>query len=228
LTWAEWVDGESARIHAAGRWRQVRTWDLDRLVSFASNDYLGLSTHRALAAAACDAAERWGTGATASRLVVGSRPVHDELEAELAAWKGAEAALLFPTGYAANVGVLTTFGVEGARILSDELNHASIVDGARLARADVAVYRHLDLDHLALMLAPRSVVVTDTVFSMDGDVAPVDDLVALWKTRSKASRKPSLPARTTGQARAQLKSDRERERGDGKADLKWSGGRAGS
>jgi 8-amino-7-oxononanoate synthase len=181
LSWARWVDEESERIRAADRWRRVRTWDLDRLVSFASNDYLGLCAHPALVEAACEAAARWGTGAGASRLVVGSRPVHDELEAELAAWKEAEAALLFPTGYAANVGVLTTFGVDGVRILSDELNHASIVDGCRLARADVAVYRHLDLDHLASLLGEggRSVVVSDTVFSMDGDVAPVDELASL-------------------------------------------------
>ena len=181
MTWSHWVADEAVRIRGVGRWRQVRTWDLDRLVSFASNDYLGLSRHPALAAAACDAAERWGTGATASRLVVGSRPVHDELEAALTAWKGADAALLFPTGYAANVGVLTTFGGEDVRILSDELNHASIVDGCRLARADVAVYRHLDLDHLSSLLADgrRSIVVSDTVFSMDGDVAPVDELLRL-------------------------------------------------
>jgi 8-amino-7-oxononanoate synthase len=180
--WAAWVDDEAARIRAAGRWRTVRTWDLDRLVSFASNDYLGLTGHPAVVAAAREAAMQWGTGAGASRLVVGSRPVHDELEAALAAWKGAEAALLFPTGYAANVGVLTTFGGTGTRILSDELNHASIVDGCRLSRADVAVYRHLDLDHLGALLRAgtgRAVVVSDTVFSMDGDLAPVHELVEL-------------------------------------------------
>ena len=128
-----------------------------------------------MVAAAHAALDRWGAGAGAARLVVGSRPVHSELEAELAAWKGTEAALLFPTGYAANLGVLTTFGVDGARILSDERNHASIVDGCRLARAAVEVYRHADLDHVAKLLADGgpAVVVTDTVFSMDGDEAPV-------------------------------------------------------
>jgi 8-amino-7-oxononanoate synthase len=179
VSWLSWAADETASIRAAGRWREVRTHDFDSLVSFASNDYLGLSSHPAVVAAACEATARWGAGAGASRLVVGSRPVHDELEAALAAWKGAEAALLFPTGYAANVGVLTTFGVAGVRVLSDELNHASIVDGARLARAEVAVYRHNDLDHLASLLGPRSMVVSDSVFSMDGDVADVDGLVAL-------------------------------------------------
>jgi 8-amino-7-oxononanoate synthase len=148
-------------------------------VSFASNDYLGLTSHPDVVAAAHEAIDRWGTGAGASRLVVGSRPVHDELEAALAAWKGAEAALLFPSGYAANVGVLTTFGV--SRILSDELNHASIVDGCRLARGSVEVYRHNDLGHVAALLAdgPRALVVTDSVFSMDGDEADVPALVEL-------------------------------------------------
>lgn len=182
MHWPEWAAAEAESIRAAGRWRQVRTYDFSTSVSFASNDYLGLSGHPAVVAAACEAAARWGTGAGASRLVVGSRPVHDELEAALASWKGAEAALLFPTGYAANVGVLTTFGVAGARVLSDELNHASIVDGCRLARAQSVVYRHRDLDHLASLLAdggPPSIVVSDSVFSMDGDVADVDALASL-------------------------------------------------
>lgn len=182
-TWAEWAAAEEARVRAAHRWRQVRTWDLDRTVSFASNDYLGLIAHPAVVAAACEAAGRWGPGAGASRLVVGSRPVHDELEAALAEWKGAEAALLFSSGYTANLGVLTTFGVAGTRILSDESNHASIVDGCRLARAEVSVYRHADLDHLAELLRERGgercVVVTDSVFSMDGDEAPVAALSEL-------------------------------------------------
>ena len=181
MSWTAWAAEQAELIRATGRWRQVRTHDFSSTVSFASNDYLGLTRHPTVVAAAHDALDRWGTGAGASRLVVGSRPVHDELEAALAAWKGTEAALLFPTGYAANVGVLTTFGVAGARILSDELNHASIVDGARLARAEVAVYRHDDLDHLESLLRAegRSVVVTDSVFSMDGDCADVAALVSL-------------------------------------------------
>jgi 7-keto-8-aminopelargonate synthetase-like enzyme len=111
--------------------------------------------------------------------VVGSRPVHSELEAELAAWKGADDAVLFPTGYAANLGVLATLGGPDVTVLSDELNHASLIDGCRLARATVRVYRHADLDHLAKLLADvdgPALVVTDTVFSMDGDAV---DLAAL-------------------------------------------------
>jgi 8-amino-7-oxononanoate synthase len=106
-------------------------------------------------------------------------PVHAELEAALATWKREPAALLFPTGYAANLGVLSTFAGAGVRVLSDERNHASIVDGCRLSRAEICVYRHGDVDHVDELLrsAPgRAIVVTDTVFSMDGDEAPVDAL----------------------------------------------------
>ncbi len=126
--------------------------------TFASNDYLGLSQHPAVIDAAHAALDRWGAGAGSARLVAGARSVHAELEAELADWKGTEAALLFPTGYAANLGVLTTFGPAGARILSDERNHASIVDGCRLARADVEVYDHADLSHVADLLAAGSAI----------------------------------------------------------------------
>jgi len=200
--WDAWVLASLASVRSAGQWREVCDFDVDLtigspmtgrlagsnrvVVSFAGNDYLGLSAHPAVLAAAHAALERWGAGAGASRLVTGSRPVHFELEAALAEWRGEEAALLFPTGYAANLGALATLGHAGARILSDERNHASIVDGCRLARADVAVYRHADLDHLLSLLSgdPRpAVVVTDSVFSMDGDVAAVDDLASLCASR---------------------------------------------
>lgn len=193
--WGTWIDEQLDALRAEGRWRENRTFDAHGptgqrdgrpVVSYASNDYLGLSAHPAVAAAAHEALERWGTGATASRLVVGSRPGHDELEAELAAWTGTERALVFPSGYAANVGVLSALGGPDVTILSDELNHASIIDGARLGRARVAVYRHGDLDHVASLLAAvegRALVVTDVVFSMDGDAAPLDELAELGAAR---------------------------------------------
>jgi 8-amino-7-oxononanoate synthase len=191
--WRSRVEARNAEIRGQGRWRSICTLESGAaetriaatgqgVVSFASNDYLGLSQHAALAAAARAALEQFGTGTGASRLVVGARPIHAELERELADWKGAEAALLFPTGYAANVGLLTALGrLGGLTIASDELNHASIIDGARLSRARVSVYPHGDLERLEEILraAERAVVVSDSVFSMDGDVAPVEALAAL-------------------------------------------------
>ena len=191
-TWDGRIGAELAAIRDAGRWREPR--DLiptgavtgsvggRPVVTFASNDYLGLTHHPAVVAAAHAALDRWGTGTGASRLVVGARPLHRELEAELAEWKGSEASLLFPTGFAANLGLLATLGGHDVTILSDELNHASIVDGARLARAAVRVYRHADLDHLAKLLVEvdgPALVVSDSAFSMDGDVADVAGLAEL-------------------------------------------------
>jgi 8-amino-7-oxononanoate synthase len=192
--WDARVDGELGAIRAAGRWRVTRnlvttgpvTGELDGrpVVAFASNDYLGLTHHPRVVDASHAALDRWGAGSGASRLIVGSRPLHGELEAELASWKGTEGALLFPTGFAANLGVLATLGGPDVTILSDELNHASIVDGARLARAEVRVYGHGDLDRLAKLLVDvtasgrgPALVVTDSAFSMDGDVIDVAALV---------------------------------------------------
>lgn len=194
MTWRDWAGAEAEGIRAAGRWREPR--DLDAagpegklapdgrpVVSFASNDYLGLTQHPAVVSAAHAALDRWGAGAGSARLIVGSRPVHADLEAALAQWKRTERAALFPTGFATNLGVLTTFGGPGVLLCSDELNHASIIDGCRASRARVEVYRHRDLDHLehllATVAAERALVVTDTVFSMDGDVADVDTLAAI-------------------------------------------------
>jgi 8-amino-7-oxononanoate synthase len=198
MSWPDWAEAEAGSIRAAGRWREPR--DLDAagpegklapdgrpVVSFASNDYLGLTQHPDVVAAAHSALDRWGAGSGSARLIVGSRPVHGDLEAALAEWKHAERAVLFPTGFATNLGVLTTLGGPGALVCSDELNHASIIDGCRLSRARVEVYRHRDLDHLEHLLATgsaeRAVVVTDTVFSMDGDLADVDDLADLCARR---------------------------------------------
>jgi 8-amino-7-oxononanoate synthase len=194
-TWAAWVADQCSIVRGAGQWRTVHPFDSDGIrgrldgiesvVSYASNDYLGLTQHPRAKAAAHAAIDRWGTGSGAARLTVGSRPVHHELEAELAAWKHAERAVLFPTGFAANLGVLTALGTASATIFSDELNHASIIDGARLAHADVHVFRHRDADHLDAKLEARTdrraLVVTDLVFSMDGDIAPVDDLVTVCR-----------------------------------------------
>ena len=194
-TWEVWVDEVCDQVAAAGQWRAPRPFDArghegllatgpgttaGAVVSFASNDYLGLTTHPAVVAGARDALDRWGAGSGASRLVTGSRPVHHELEAALAAWKGTEAAVLTPTGFAANLSVLAVFSSQGAVVHSDELNHASIIDGCRLARADVRIFPHRDLAALDATLGAvdgRSIVVTDTVFSMDGDSCDLAGLV---------------------------------------------------
>jgi 8-amino-7-oxononanoate synthase len=151
-----------------------------------SNNYLGLADHPRVREAAADAAMRWGVGAGASRLVSGSMTVHRRLESRLAEFKGTESAVLFGSGYMANVGVIGALAGAGPAkpvVFSDELNHASIIDGCRLARAETFVYRHGDVEHLSWGLRQAegrgALVVTDSVFSMDGDVAPLEDLAAL-------------------------------------------------
>jgi 8-amino-7-oxononanoate synthase len=147
------------------------------LLNFSSNDYLGLANAPEVVAAAREALLVHGAGAGASRLVVGDSQAHHALEAELARFCGTEAALLFNSGYAANLGVLAALVGPGDVVFSDALNHASLIDGCRLSRARVVVYPHGDVEALevALRATPgrRRLVVTDTVFSMDGDVAPV-------------------------------------------------------
>jgi 8-amino-7-oxononanoate synthase len=149
-----------------------------------SNNYLGLADHQRVREAAAEAALRWGVGTGASRLVSGTMTVHRELEQRLASFKGSEACLLFGSGYLANIGTIGALAGPGDAIFSDELNHASIVDGCRLSRAQVHVYRHLDAEHLAWSLRQhgghgRRLIATDSVFSMDGDLAPLAEIVAL-------------------------------------------------
>jgi 8-amino-7-oxononanoate synthase len=182
---------ELAALEQAHRRRRLRParplaegrLDLDgqSVLNLSSNDYLGLACDLAVAELA---ATETAAGATASRLVTGHHPAAAALEEELAAWKGTEAALLFGSGYLANTGVIPALVGRGDTIFADRLNHASLVDGAVLSRATVKRYRHLDLDHLEQLLraAPargRRLIVTDAVFSMDGDVADLPALVAL-------------------------------------------------
>jgi 8-amino-7-oxononanoate synthase len=151
-----------------------------------SNNYLGLADHPRVREAAADAAMRWGVGAGASRLVSGTMTIHRRLEERLAAWEGSEACLLFGSGYLANLGTIGALAGAGDTVFSDELNHASIVDGCRLSRAEVVVYKHRDVDDLERLIRRhrgdgRRLIVTDSVFSMDGDVAPLAEIVELAK-----------------------------------------------
>ncbi len=157
--------------------------DGEPVLLLCSNNYLGLADHPRVREAAAEAALRWGAGAGSSRLISGNMAPHRRLEERLAAFKGYEAALLFGSGYLANLGAISALAGRDTVVFSDELNHASIVDGCRLARAETFVYRHGDVEHLAWGLSEAgeraSLIVTDGVFSMDGDVAPLEDLVRL-------------------------------------------------
>jgi 8-amino-7-oxononanoate synthase len=178
-------------LREAGLYRELRTVEsaqgprvqLDGrdVLLLCSNDYLGLAGDARLRDAAAAAAERWGAGAGASRLVSGNMAPHAELERRLAELKGTEACVLFGSGYLANAGVISALAGRGEIVVSDSLNHASIIDGCRLARAETKVYPHGDLDALASALDdPRpATIVTDAVFSMDGDVAPLEPIVEL-------------------------------------------------
>ena len=152
-----------------------------------SNNYLGLADHPRLREAAADAAMRWGVGAGASRLVSGTMTIHRRLEERLAEFKGRQSALLFGSGYLANAGVIAALARPGDVVFSDELNHASIIDGCRLSRAEVFVYDHCDVEHLRWGIGKAdgrgALIATDSVFSMDGDVAPLTEIVELAQQR---------------------------------------------
>jgi 8-amino-7-oxononanoate synthase len=189
-----WLDCELAELERNSLLRRLAVRDgpqrADRIVlggialsNFGSNDYLGLAAAPELAAAAHDAIAGHGWGSGASPLVTGRGTLHARLEEELAAFEGTEAALLFPSGYAANVGTIAALVGKGDAVFSDERNHASIIDGCRLSGASIHIYRHRDAGDVASLLAGvsarRKLVVTDTLFSMDGDIAPLSDLVEL-------------------------------------------------
>ena len=185
---ADTAAGELDAIEARGLRRRLRVVggpqdavvriDGREVVLLCSNNYLGLAFHPDVVEAAVRATRDFGASAVSSRLISGHMAAHASLEEKLAAWKGVDAALLFSTGYHANVGVISSVVGAGDVVVSDELNHASIIDGCRLSHARVAVYRHNDVGHLREVLAGcadarRILVVTESVFSMDGDLAPL-------------------------------------------------------
>jgi 8-amino-7-oxononanoate synthase len=190
---------ELVRLDEAELRRRVRTLDSGsepevvvdgrRLLHLASNNYLGLATHPEVTAAAAEAAARWGAGSGSARLITGGFRLHEDLEATLARFKACADAVLFSSGYLANLGTISALVGRADAVFSDALNHASIIDGARLSRAEVAVYEHGDGGHLDDLLAAwrlthaeeRALVVTDSVFSMDGDLAPLPELLEVCR-----------------------------------------------
>ena len=190
--------GEIESLKAKGIFRMPRVletaagprvrMDGREIIQLSSNNYLGLTTHPKVVEAARRALEEFGAGPGAVRTIAGTMSLHLELERRLARFKGTDAALVFQSGYTANVGVVSTLMQEGDLIVSDELNHASIIDGCRLCKAGRAIYRHLDYEHLRDILREarargtgKILVVADGVFSMDGDVSDLKAIAALCR-----------------------------------------------
>ncbi|WP_424214944.1 8-amino-7-oxononanoate synthase [Streptomyces sp. BI20] len=186
-----WIDEAERARDRAGLTRVLRPRPAhSELLDLAGNDYLGLTRHPEALAGAREAVTRWGAGATGSRLVTGTTELHAELEAELAAFCGFEAALVTSSGYAANLAAVTALSGRDALVVSDSVNHASLVDACRLSRAEIAVAPHKDPRAVAAELAARSharaLVVTDSVFSVDGDTAPLAEQAAVCRAAGAA------------------------------------------
>ena len=186
------LSDELDQLRAQGLFRPLRVLgsaqdtevvvDGKRVLNLSSNNYLGLTTHPRLEAAMIKATEEWGAGSGAVRTIAGTMTIHEELERRLADFKHTEASLVFQSGFTANLGVLQSLVKEGDVIISDELNHASIIDGIRLSKAERSIFKHRDVDDLERHLEKHrdkrvKLVVTDGVFSMDGDIAPLPAIV---------------------------------------------------
>ncbi len=186
-----WIHDEIAQLQAQGLFTHIRTLDSPqgawlvvdgrRVLNFSSNNYLGLANHPRLIEAAKQAMDRYGVGPAAVRTIAGTMSLHVELERRLAAFKGVEAAITFQSGFTANLATIPALVGRGDVIFSDRLNHASIIDGCRLSRAQIVAYEHCDPDDLRRQIAAtseygRRLIVTDGVFSMDGDIAPLPEL----------------------------------------------------
>ena len=189
-----WLKSELDQLNQAGLLRSLRSGmtaptgrillDGHEVILLGSNNYLGLSVHPVVVEAAATAVQKYGTGASASRLMSGNCELYTELEAKISEAKGTEAALVFGSGYLANIGTIPVLAGEGDLILSDALNHASIIDGCRLSQATKQIYRHCDVEHLESLLVQSTkfrhrLIVTDGVFSMDGDIAPLPEICGL-------------------------------------------------
>lgn len=192
-----WIDTELQNLHEAGLYNRIRTlsspqgaWlvvDGKRVLNFCSNNYLGLANHPRLLQAAQQAMERYGIGPAAVRSIAGTMDLHVQLEQRLASFKHVAAAITFQSGFMANLAAIPALVGKEDAIFSDELNHASIIDGCRLSGAQIIRYRHCDAESLREVLQanrqkfPRALVITDGVFSMDGDIAPLDQIYAVTR-----------------------------------------------
>jgi glycine C-acetyltransferase len=168
-----------------GEQKPICIFDGREVINLASNNYLGLTTHKALRKAALDAVKRYGAGAGAVRTIAGTMKIHMELEEQIAAFKNVEACVVFQSGFTANAGTVSAVLGKEDLIISDELNHASIIDGARLSRATIKVFKHKDVKDCERILLEnagfpgKKLIITDGVFSMDGDIAPLPELCDL-------------------------------------------------
>ena len=186
-----WLEDERNELEQAGHWRSLRSMmsaptgrvllDGCEVISLASTNYLGLSTHPQVIKAACESVQEYGTGASGSRLIAGNSHLYEELESKIAAMLNTEAALVFSSGYLANIGIIPALVGEEDLILSDERNHISLIEGCRLSKATKRIYRHCDPEHLKELLSEssrfrRRLIVTDGVFSMDGDFPPLAEI----------------------------------------------------
>lgn len=190
----EFIAEELRELHDKSLYRTLKTVEGrqgkyikvngEEFLSFCSNNYLDLANHPDVINAVVEAVKEYGWGAGASRLVSGNTTLHKTLEDEIAQFKGTEASIVFPTGYMANVGTISSLVGKGDLVISDRLNHASIIDGCRLSQAAFRIYPHCDTKRLEKILAHskdfrRKIIVTDTVFSMDGDMAPLREIISL-------------------------------------------------
>lgn len=193
----QWIQDELDSLKEAGLYNRIRTlgsaqgaWlvvDGERVLNFCSNNYLGLANHPRIVAAACQAVEEFGVGPAAVRTIAGTMDLHVQLEQRMAAFKKVESAITFQSGFSANTGTIPALVGKGDAIFSDELNHASIIDGCRLSGAKIIRYTHCDPDDLKQVMEKnrgnfaKAIVITDGVFSMDGDVAPLDKIFEVSK-----------------------------------------------
>src|ERR1700693_1716525 len=168
-----------------GEQKPVCIFDGQEVINLASNNYLGLTTHKALRKAALDAVKRYGVGAGAVRTIAGTMRLHMELEEQIAAFQNVQACVVFQSGFTANAGTVSAVLGKEDLIISDELNHASIIDGARLSKATIKVFKHKDVQDCERILQETAnwtghkLIITDGVFSMDGDIAPLPELCTL-------------------------------------------------